>query len=565
MIPNIQTGKSFEGAQLYYLHDKREAGEALRLSDERVAWTETRNTAHDAAHEAFAEMVATARDQDQLKMISGIRLSGRPCEEPVMTISLSWHPSENPGKEEMVQAADSYLRHMGWDEHQAVYLGHNDTAHPHLHIVLNRIHPETGKVLDDAFSKNRTQEWARDYEHEHGRIWCEERTGKDYSRPDDREPRSLPHDFAIDAREAQRPYAELEEAARTLDQREREQLANHHKDEREAFFDTRHQQFRDVREVAYREVRDEYKERWVEHFRSSDQLREQAEREAAALALQALACARQGDFAGAWEAISERDAVKKLATQEIADERRELRAEQRTETRERQDEACAALYQERAQAFIDIKQRQKEERAELKELQTDRAQGHPYDKERLIELVTEPAAERLADPSRQTDSARAGDAADSRIPEPSQETLQAEASAELDRAPELIEQRLADREADTGGGRAESDPVADTGEKVAGGIGKVAELLANAMASIIAPPSPREQAMEKALDRVRDEAEAERQPAREEEDAKRRYAAHENQRTATDVFESFFNENAERLKREEQERRQKKNEYDRER
>ena len=79
----------------------------LRLSDERVIWTETRNTAHDAAEHAFAEMIATARDQDQLKIISGERFSGRPCEQPVMTISLSWHPSEKPTKEHMLEAAEA--------------------------------------------------------------------------------------------------------------------------------------------------------------------------------------------------------------------------------------------------------------------------------------------------------------------------------------------------------------------------------------------------------------------------------------------------------------------------
>jgi hypothetical protein len=56
--------------------------------------------------------VATARDQDYLKLQSGARLSGRPCEEPVMTISLSWHPSEKPGKQQMIEAADSYLNHL---------------------------------------------------------------------------------------------------------------------------------------------------------------------------------------------------------------------------------------------------------------------------------------------------------------------------------------------------------------------------------------------------------------------------------------------------------------------
>ena len=128
---------------LYYLHDKRGEGELLRVSDERVAWTATRNCAHDEPELAFAEMIATAESHEQLKQAAGERLSGRPMEQPVMTISLSWHPSEKPDRAEIERAADSYLKHMGLDEHQAVYLAHNDTEHAHVHIIVNRVHPET--------------------------------------------------------------------------------------------------------------------------------------------------------------------------------------------------------------------------------------------------------------------------------------------------------------------------------------------------------------------------------------------------------------------------------------
>ena len=38
MVPALTTGgRSFKGAALYYLHDKRRAGEAERLTTERVA------------------------------------------------------------------------------------------------------------------------------------------------------------------------------------------------------------------------------------------------------------------------------------------------------------------------------------------------------------------------------------------------------------------------------------------------------------------------------------------------------------------------------------------------
>jgi len=457
-----------------------------------------------------------------------------------MIISLSWHPSEKPGKEVMIGAVDSYLRHMGWDEHQAIYVCHTDTAHPHLHVILNRIHPETGKVLDDAFSRNRSQEWARDYEKEHGRIWCEERVGKDYSRADGKEPNSLPHDFALDARETLRGYAELEEAARTLDRREREQLAQHHQDEREAFFETRHQQFREVRQAPYREVRDEYKPRWVEHFREAEHRREEAGRDAAALALHVLDCARRGDFPAAWQAVADRDAIRRDVEQQIAEERRALRAEQRAETRERQDEACATLYEERALAFTCIKQRQKEERAELKELQAARSVGQPYDKERLIELATEPTADRLVEPSHEPDPSRGADATDLKVPEAAQHTLEPEATPRRGPAPELGEQRLAEPEAGIPNDPAATEVVPERGKSMAGGIGKLAEVLADVIAGIIAPETEKERAQRLA-------ARAKQEPTREE-------PAPRPQGGGTSFsFDAYFGQHGERLRREQAE------------
>jgi hypothetical protein len=389
MVPNIKKGSSFRGAMLYYLHDKKREAEHLRLSDDRVAWMTTRNCAASDPGLAFKEMAATAWDAERLKAAAGERLAGRPLEEPVMTISLSWHPNERPGAEEMEKAADDYLRFMGWNEHQAVYIAHNDTGHAHVHIVLNRVHPETGKVLDDAFSKNRSQMWARDYEREHGRIWCQEREGKDYTRADDGPSRGLPHHEAIEAREAARRYVALEAAAMTLDAREKELLSRRHQEEREAFLEARHTQFRQARQAAYREVREAYRERWAEHFREADQMRREADREQRGLASRVLHLAREGQFAAAWCALSDRDPIGMATGKQIAKQGRALREAQRGETRARQDAACKELFEERRLTFAATKQRQKEERAELKELQAGRAQQRPYDRERLIRLLDE--------------------------------------------------------------------------------------------------------------------------------------------------------------------------------
>ena len=50
-----------------------------------------------------------------------------------------------------------------------------DTRNLHVHVIANRIDPETGNAATLGNSKLRLSRWAEGYEREHGRIRCEER------------------------------------------------------------------------------------------------------------------------------------------------------------------------------------------------------------------------------------------------------------------------------------------------------------------------------------------------------------------------------------------------------
>src|SRR5690606_30045922 len=117
-------------------------------SSERVAWTETRNLATDRVDVATRVMIATARDADRLKRDAGIKATGRKAQKPVMSYSLAWHPSEagKLDRAEMVRAADDSLRVLGLEKHQAVIVAHRDRAHPHVHVIVNRVSPEDGRM-----------------------------------------------------------------------------------------------------------------------------------------------------------------------------------------------------------------------------------------------------------------------------------------------------------------------------------------------------------------------------------------------------------------------------------
>ncbi len=173
-----QPGRSFKGASSYYLHDKR-AGERPTTS-ERVAWTETRNLATDRPEVATRLMIATAGDADRLKREAGIRATGRKAEKPVMAYSLAWHPSEQVDRAEMMRAATDSLRTLGLERHQALIVAHRDTAHPHVHVIVNRVSPEDGRLATISPKQGRelARDWAHRYEQDRGQIVSPNRAEK---------------------------------------------------------------------------------------------------------------------------------------------------------------------------------------------------------------------------------------------------------------------------------------------------------------------------------------------------------------------------------------------------
>lgn len=176
-------GHSFKGSMAYYLHDKRQEGAAEHpQTADRVAWTETRNLATDGAHTATRIMIATARQADELKAAAGIANTGRKATAgAVFAFSLAWHPDEAGGidRAEMVKAADHALQVLGLDHLQAVLIAHQDTKHPHVHVVVNRVNPETGRM--ETIQRPKVialDKWADRYERERGNIVSPNRARK---------------------------------------------------------------------------------------------------------------------------------------------------------------------------------------------------------------------------------------------------------------------------------------------------------------------------------------------------------------------------------------------------
>ena len=176
MIPKINgLGRSFAGVAAYCLHDAPEPDDRRPRTSERVGWADTRNLATFRPERAARLMAATARAAPDLKRLAGGSPGGRKLAKPVLHYSLSWARDETPDKGEMNRAVDESLEALGLEGHEALIVAHEDTRHPHVHVIANRVDPETGKAAKLGNSKLRLSRWAEGYEREQGRIRVERR------------------------------------------------------------------------------------------------------------------------------------------------------------------------------------------------------------------------------------------------------------------------------------------------------------------------------------------------------------------------------------------------------
>jgi hypothetical protein len=155
---------------LYYLHDRGAS------TSERVAFAHTENVPTDDPHKALKWMAWTAMNAEEIKRESGSATTGRSCARPVFSFSLAWHPDEEePKKWDMIGAARQALMALGLHEHETVMVAHSDRNHPHLHLIVNVVHPETGKASRLSYSRLKLSHWAEEYERQRGKIYCEQR------------------------------------------------------------------------------------------------------------------------------------------------------------------------------------------------------------------------------------------------------------------------------------------------------------------------------------------------------------------------------------------------------
>jgi hypothetical protein len=79
-------------------------------------------------------------------------------------------------RKELQQVVESLMDALGFSEHQYIAVRHSDTDHEHIHVAINKIHPETFRIHSPAWDHQKLFTGARAIERELGLIPLRSRT-----------------------------------------------------------------------------------------------------------------------------------------------------------------------------------------------------------------------------------------------------------------------------------------------------------------------------------------------------------------------------------------------------
>ncbi len=168
MIANSTVSAGFTALARYLEQPK-----AGRHNHVRVAWTTPRMLIDDSCPKAAAR---------EMRIVANGSSSVR---KPVLHVSISWAPEDNPSRDQMEEVADTVLNSINMKHHQALYVAHGDEDYDHLHVMANRVHPITRRAA------NMYHYWydiAKVLRHAERRMGFREVPGHLYQLPDQRRP-----------------------------------------------------------------------------------------------------------------------------------------------------------------------------------------------------------------------------------------------------------------------------------------------------------------------------------------------------------------------------------------
>jgi hypothetical protein len=160
MVARISTGKSIIGL-INYNENKVAKGDARLLAAQNMVLGKKES-----------ELTYDMKISTFQRILDGKK--SRKLEKPILHISLNFDPGEKMTDDLLKEMARKYMEGMGYHNQPYMVYRHEDTHHPHIHIVSVKVDRE-GKKINDSFYKLQSEKIRKTLEVEYNLVKASEK------------------------------------------------------------------------------------------------------------------------------------------------------------------------------------------------------------------------------------------------------------------------------------------------------------------------------------------------------------------------------------------------------
>ena len=155
MVIRILTGKEVAGA-VRYNERKVEEGQAECI---QIANYPDLN-------------IAEKHVQFRLQLLEQMTRLNPAVAKPSVHLAIAFHPTESITNDQLRQIGSEVMTETGYGRQPYLMYRHNDTRHPHIHVVSVSVDPD-GRKISDKYIRNRLNQIRKGIEQRHGLIQAE--------------------------------------------------------------------------------------------------------------------------------------------------------------------------------------------------------------------------------------------------------------------------------------------------------------------------------------------------------------------------------------------------------
>ena len=106
--------------------------------------------------------IVGANGKEILSEFRFIQRTNKRCFNNTISLIISPAPDDavKLNNKQLKKILESQLSHLGLSEHQYISTVHRSTGKPHIHAIINRIHPISGRAINDSYLSKRAQSGA---------------------------------------------------------------------------------------------------------------------------------------------------------------------------------------------------------------------------------------------------------------------------------------------------------------------------------------------------------------------------------------------------------------------